>query len=43
LQAEQAHVASPEGDTLTIQADSQGQFIYRYSRFGLEKIDEPAR
>lgn len=43
LEVEQAHVVSREGNTLTIQADPQGQFVYRYSRFGLEKIDEPAR
>ena len=43
LEVEQAHMVSPEGDTLTIRADPQDQFVYRYSRFGLEKIDEPAR
>ncbi|HQW20068.1 MAG TPA: CRISPR-associated helicase Cas3' [Rhodocyclaceae bacterium] len=34
---EQAHLVSLEGDNLFIQADPAGQFIYRYSRFGLEK------
>ena len=34
---EQAHLVSLEGDSLLIQADPAGQFIYRYSRFGLEK------
>ena len=34
---EQAHLVSLEGDTLLIQADPAGQYIYRYSRFGLEK------
>jgi CRISPR-associated endonuclease/helicase Cas3 len=35
---EQAHLVSLEGDTLLIQADTTGQYNYRYSRFGLEKI-----
>ena len=34
---EQAHLVSLEGDNLLIQADPAGQYIYRYSRFGLEK------
>lgn len=37
LEIEQAHLVSLEGDNLLIQADSAGQYIYRYSRFGLEK------
>lgn len=43
LVAEQAHRVSQAADTLIIQADAQGQLIYRYTRFGLEKFDEPAR
>lgn len=43
LEAEQAHLVSLEADSLHIQADPLGQFVYRYTRFGLEKIDEPAR
>lgn len=43
LVAEQAHLVSLETDSLLIQADPFGQFVYRYTRFGLEKIDEPAR
>lgn len=34
---EQAHMVSLEGDTVLIQADPAGQYVYRYSRFGLEK------
>lgn len=34
---EQAHLVSLEGDILLIQADTAGQYNYRYSRFGLEK------
>lgn len=37
IEIEQAHLVSLEGDTLLIQADPVGQYIYRYSRFGLEK------
>ena len=37
VEIEQAHLVSLEGDTLRIQADPSGQYIYRYSRFGLEK------
>lgn len=43
LDVEQAHLVSLEADSLLIQADPLGQFVYRYTRFGLEKIDEPAR
>lgn len=43
LEAEQAHLVSEEPDSLLIRADPLGRFVYRYSRFGLEKIDEPAR
>ncbi len=43
LEAEEADFVSQDTDTLTIQADPQGRFIYRYTRFGLERIDEPAR
>jgi len=43
LESEQAHRIIQEPDSLLIQADPAGQFVYRYSRFGLEKIDEPAR
>ncbi len=36
---EQAHRVSPEGDDiLLIQADPAGQYVYRYSRFGLERV-----
>lgn len=37
IEIEQAHLVSLEGDNLLIQADPAGQYIYRYSRFGLEK------
>lgn len=43
LEAEQAHLVRLEPDSLLIQADPFGRFVYRYTRFGLEKIDEPAR
>lgn len=33
---EQAHLVTLDGDNLLISADPAGQFIYRYSRFGLE-------
>lgn len=38
LDAEQAHLVSLGADSLLIQADPLGQFVYRYTRFGLEKI-----
>lgn len=38
IEIEQAHLVSLDGDTLLIQADTAGQYNYRYSRFGLEKI-----
>ncbi|MCX7167488.1 MAG: CRISPR-associated helicase Cas3' [Rhodocyclales bacterium] len=37
IEIEQAHLVSLEGDNLLIQADPTSQYIYRYSRFGLEK------
>lgn len=43
LESEQAHRVIQELDSLLIQADPVGKFVYRYTRFGLEKIDEPAR
>ncbi|MEF3169274.1 MAG: CRISPR-associated helicase Cas3' [Deltaproteobacteria bacterium] len=42
LDAEQAFLVCKKGDALIIQADPLGQFIYQYTRFGLERIDEPA-
>jgi CRISPR-associated endonuclease/helicase Cas3 len=42
LDADLAQSVSQEPESLLIQADSPGKFFYRYSRFGLEKIDEPA-
>ena len=38
IEIEQAHLVSLDADTLLIQADPAGQTIYRYSRFGLEKV-----
>jgi CRISPR-associated endonuclease/helicase Cas3 len=43
LETEQAQLVGMEADSLIIQADPMAQFVYRYTRFGLEKIDEPAR
>jgi len=43
LDAEQAHLVSLDADNMLIQADPLGLFVYRYTRFGLEKTDEPAR
>lgn len=43
LDSEQAHRVIQERDNLLIQADPLGRFVYHYTRFGLEKIDEPAR
>jgi CRISPR-associated endonuclease/helicase Cas3 len=37
LDSEQARLVSQSGDSLIIQADPQGRYVYRYSRFGLEK------
>jgi len=34
---EQAHLVRHDGDNLLIQADTAGRYVYRYSRFGLEK------